>query len=307
LKFNPDGKFKIVQLTDIHYIHGNPNADIAIECINKMLDVEKPDLIIVTGDVIFGKPAEESMRTVMEQIAAKKTPFVILFGNHDDEFGLSRTQLLNIIKTYPYNLTDSVAGISGVTNGILTIKNNGGEDGIVLYYFDSNAYSGIENVKGYDYIKFDQIAWYKENSAAFTKRNKGKPIPSLAFFHIPFPEYSQAASSEQTPLIGTRREQVTSPRLNSGMFTAMKEMGDIIATFVGHDHDNDYAALWEGMLLVYGRYSGANTVYNNLKPNGCRVIELTEGKAGFKTWIRLNNAGNDIINVIHYPSDFKKK
>jgi 3',5'-cyclic AMP phosphodiesterase CpdA len=305
LKFNPNGKFKIVQLTDIHYIYGNPNSDIAIECINKMLDVEKPDLIIVTGDVIYGKPAEQSMRTVMEQIAAKKTPFVILFGNHDDEFGLSRAQLLDIIKTYPYNLTDSVAGLSGVTNGILTIKNHSGEDGVVLYCFDSNAYSGIENVKGYDYIKFDQIAWYKENSAAFTKQNKGKPIPSLAFFHIPFPEYSQAASNERTPLVGTRREAVTSPRLNSGMFTAMKEKGDVIATFVGHDHDNDYAALWEDMLLVYGRYSGANTVYNNLKPNGCRVIELTEGETGFKTWIRLNNAENAVINGINYPSDFK--
>jgi 3',5'-cyclic AMP phosphodiesterase CpdA len=306
LKFNPNGKFKIVQLTDIHYIYGNPNADVAIECINKMLDVEKPDLIIVTGDVIYGKPAEQSMRTVMEQIAAKKTPFVVLFGNHDDEFGLSRGQLLDIIKTYPYNLTDSVAGLSGVTNGILTIKNHGGEDGVVLYCFDSNAYSGIENVKGYDYIKFDQITWYKENSAAFTKRNKGKPIPSLAFFHIPFPEYGQAASNERTPLVGTRREAVTSPRLNSGLFTAMKEKGDIMATFAGHDHDNDYAALWEDVLLVYGRYSGANTVYNNLKPNGCRVIELTEGENGFKTWIRLNNAENAVVNVINYPSDFKK-
>ena len=24
LKFNKDGKFKIVQITDVHYIHGNP-------------------------------------------------------------------------------------------------------------------------------------------------------------------------------------------------------------------------------------------------------------------------------------------
>lgn len=25
LKFNKDGKFKIVQFTDVHYIHGNPS------------------------------------------------------------------------------------------------------------------------------------------------------------------------------------------------------------------------------------------------------------------------------------------
>jgi hypothetical protein len=199
-----------------------------------------------------------------------------------------------------------VNGLSGVANGILTVKKSDGKNGFILYYLDSNAYSGIENVKGYDYIKFDQIAWYKENSAAFTKQNDGKPVPSLAFFHIPFPEYGQAAASEQAPLIGTRRETVASPRLNSGMFAAMKEMGDIRATFVGHDHDNDYAVLWENILLVYGRYSGANTVYNNLKPNGCRVIELTEGEPGFQTWIRLNNANRDVINPVSYPSGLMK-
>jgi 3',5'-cyclic AMP phosphodiesterase CpdA len=296
LKFNTDGKFKIVQLTDIHYIFGKPESEIALECIDKTLDYEKPDLIIVTGDVIYGKPADESMRTVLTHIAAKKTPFVILFGNHDDEFELSRSELLKIIRTFPYNLTDTVKGLSGVTNGILTVKDRIGKDAFVLYYLDSNAYSRITGIKGYDYIHFDQVQWYRENSAAFTKRNGGKPIPSLAFFHIPFPEYAQAASDEKAPLIGTRREAVCSPQLNSGMFTAIKEMGDVAGVFVGHDHDNDYVTFWKDILLAYGRYSGANTVYNNLKPNGCRVIELTEGETAFKTWLRLSDGS--VINKL---------
>ena len=48
---------------------------------------------------------------------------------------------------------------------------------------------------------------------------------------------------------------------------------------VGHDHDDDYAVMWHGVLLAYGRYTGGDTVYNNL-PNGARVIELTEGENG---------------------------
>lgn len=38
----------------------------------------------------------------------------------------------------------------------------------------------------------------------------------------------------------------------------------------------------------YGRYTGGNTVYNNLS-NGARIIELTEGEKGFRTWIRVKN------------------
>ena len=34
LKFNKDGKFKIVQFTDVHYIYENPKSAISIERIN---------------------------------------------------------------------------------------------------------------------------------------------------------------------------------------------------------------------------------------------------------------------------------
>ena len=68
------------------------------------------------------------------------------------------------------------------------------------------------------------------------------------------------------------------------MFASMKEMGDILGVFVGHDHDDDYAVFWKGILLAYGRYTGGDTVYNNLS-NGARVIEMTEGSTNFRTWI----------------------
>lgn len=305
LQFNKDGKFKIVQFTDIHYIHNNPKSAISIERINEVLDAEKPDLVLFTGDVIYGKPAEEAMRTVLNLASSRKIPFGVTFGNHDDEQGLSRTQLYDIIQTIPYNLTDSVAGISGATNFILPLKTSDGkENAAILYCLDSHSYSQIKGIDGYDYIKFDQIDWYRNQSAAFTKQNGGTPLPSLAFFHIALPEYNQAASDESAIMVGTRKEKACAPQLNSGMFTAMKEMDDILGVFVGHDHDDDYAVFWKGILLAYGRYTGGDTVYNNLS-NGARVIEMTEGEKGFKSWIRLKD--NEIIHKINCPADFTKK
>lgn len=54
--------------------------------------------------------------------------------------------------------------------------------------------------------------------------------------------------------------------------------------FVGHDHDNDFLHIKDGVALVYGRYTGDDTVYNNLVP-GCRVIILKQGVRGFETYI----------------------
>lgn len=305
LKFNKEGKFKIVQFTDVHYIHNNPKSAISIERINEVLDAEKPDLVLFTGDIIYGKPAEEGMRTILNLAAKRKIPFGMTFGNHDNEQGLTRTELFDIIKTIPYNLTDSVAGVSGASNYILPIKSSDGDkDATILYCMDSHSYSQIKGIGGYDYIKFDQIQWYRENSAKYTKQNGGTPIPSLAFFHIALPEYNQAASDETAILVGTRKEKACAPQLNSGLFSSMKEMGDIKGVFVGHDHDDDYVVYWKGILLAYGRYTGGDTVYNNLS-NGARVIEMTEGENGFKTWIRLKD--NEIINKVNYPSDFIKK
>lgn len=304
LKFNANGKFKIVQFTDVHYIYNDERSAVSIERINQVLDAEKPDLVMFTGDVIYGKPAEEGMRTVLNIVSERKIPFGVVFGNHDDEQGLSRTELLKIIRSIPYNLTDSVAGIAGVTNFILPVKSSDGKkNAAVLYCMDSNSYSQIKGIGGYDYIRTNQIEWYKDNSRRFTAQNGGFPVPSYAFFHIALPEYNQAASSEDAILYGVRKERACAPQLNSGLFTAMKEMGDMKGMFVGHDHDNDYAVYWKGLLLAYGRYTGGNTVYNHL-PNGARVIELDEKAPEFKTWIRLKEGTEQSITC---PDDFIKK
>ena len=99
LRFSKSGKFKIVQFTDVHWIAGNPASDIAGERMNEVLDAEKPDLVIYTGDLIFGAPAREGYLKALEPVLKRKLPFAVTFGNHDDEQGLTREALLKIIQT----------------------------------------------------------------------------------------------------------------------------------------------------------------------------------------------------------------
>lgn len=308
LSYNKDGKFKILQLTDTHYVAGDPRSERALKNVIEMLDQEKPDLVIHTGDAIFGKPAEQSVREILEPISARKIPVAIAFGNHDEEFGKTREEMLDIVMSIPHNINTKTEGIYGVTNCTLELfSSDRNKIDRVFYLFDSNRGGTIEDIqKTYGHIHFDQIAWYRKQSEAYTKMNGGTPISSLAFFHIPLPEHKEAARDDENGrMIGTRGENVGSPKINSGLFVSMKEMKDIQAIFVGHDHNSDCAVYWNKMFFIYGRFSGCDTVYNDLKPNGARVIELTEGENGFRSWIRL--FGGEVIQNLKYPYDFVKK
>lgn len=306
LRFGPDGKFKIVQFTDVHWQPGNPASEEAALCMDAVLDAERPDLVIYTGDLAFAAPAREAVRKAVEPVVRRGIPFAVTWGNHDDEFDATREELFAVISAFPGNMTDSVAGLTGVTNCILPLLSSGSDStAAVLYVIDSNGYSTIPTAKGYAGIQLDQIDWYRDNSRRLTAANGGTPLPAMAFFHVPFNEVNTAASDESAILNGTRRERACSAPVNSGMFAEMLRCGDVMASFFGHDHINDYAVVYKGMLLAYGRYSGGRTVYCDIPGgNGARVIEMSEGARSFDSWIRMNDGS--VINRISFPHDFSR-
>lgn len=303
LKFNRDGKFKIVQFTDIHYKYDDQaNSRIALDRINEVLDAEHPDFVIFTGDVVVSNEAFKGLDIVLEPCIKRNVPFGVIFGNHDDEYDRTRPELYDYIAGKRGCLMPDRTGDTA-PDYVLTVMSSKdkNKDAALLYCMDSHSYTKIKSVPGYDWIKFGQIAWYRDKSREFTERNGGVPLPALAFFHIPIPEYRDAVLEEKNRLFGVRGEGVACPTTNSGLFTAIKECGDVMGTFVGHDHNNDYAVAYKEVLLAYGRYTGGNTVYNNLA-NGARVIVLQEGERRFDSYIRL--AGGEIESRISYPDSF---
>lgn len=74
LQFNKNGEFKIVQFTDIHFKYGNPASDIALKRIGEVLDAERPDLVVFTGDVVYAAPADTAMRKVLSHATDRKIP-----------------------------------------------------------------------------------------------------------------------------------------------------------------------------------------------------------------------------------------
>lgn len=301
ITFHKDGKLKIVQFTDVHWRAGDPATADAAANMNRVLDEEKPDIVVYTGDITTGKPATEGLDKAFEPVISRHIPFAVTFGNHDDEQDLTRPQLYDYVKTKQGCLNADADGYDFI---VRILSSNSKKTEAILYILDSNAYSTIDSLKGYGWFRRSQIDWYAEKSAQLTSANGGKPLPALAFFHIPFPEYNDASTAVSNPLIGQRGENACSPVINTGMFAAMLEAGDVMGTFVGHDHVNNYVTPWHGILLCYGQFTGGKTTYTDGR-RGARVIELSEGKRTFKTWIRMSDG--TVKDKVNWPEDFNDK
>ncbi len=283
LQFNENQTFKIAQFTDIHWRNENEEQCAKTEeVIRQILEIEKPDLAVLTGDIV-NHPAEDGWKRVTSFFTDAGVNFAVTMGNHDHESEWTHQQIFEFLASKPGFVGEiGPEDISGEGNYIITLQ-SAESDAVkaLLYFFDSNAYAPDKTVSDYDWIKFDQIAWYREQSKNYTAKNGGEPYPALAFFHIPLPEYSEVIGKPTT--IGESDERICSPEINTGMFASMWEMKDVMGTFVGHDHNNNYIGIYNGIALAYGQSSGYGG-YGNMK--GSRIIELQEGKYGFNTWVR---------------------
>lgn len=310
LAFDKNGKFKIIQFTDIHYKANSDESAKSIKMMEMLLDEEKPDMVAFTGDIVTNKDSKTGWDEVLETVISRKIPHAVVLGNHDDEQNWTRKDIIDYVMTKPFSMTQKgPAYLKGASNYILEVDGKNNKSEAILYFMDSNAYNKIGEQKGYDWFGFDQVDWYKQNSAYYTKQNGDKPYPALAFFHIPLQEYTLLSDTtknyiKQSPVFGTRTEKECPGFLNTGMFTAMVLGGDVMGTFTGHDHDNDYIGYLNGICLAYGRFSGSKTTYTNLG-YGARVIELQEGKRSFDSWIRTHD--NQVIHKVNYPNSFETK
>lgn len=296
------GLFKIVQITDLHYKLGVKASEQGLACVREMVETEKPDLVVVTGDIIYSAPADSTLSVVLKTFAKLGVPFCMTFGNHDYDFKTPAVALYNQMQKTPNCVMPVLQG-KNTDYSLPILSSNGKRTAAVLYCIDTHNKPAIGGIGGYQWISHNQITWYRQRSMVYKQKNGGRPVPSLAFLHIPLPEFNYATANTQCPMYGSRLEKAYSPSINSGMFASIKEMGDIMGVFCGHDHDNDYAVSYFNVLLAHGRFSGGNTEYNHLT-RGARVIVLKEGKREFDTWIR--EVGGNVLYRTTYPKSYVK-
>lgn len=292
--FITDRPFKILQLTDIHIGGGWMSLKkdaMALNAVAAMVTAEKPDLVIVTGDVSYpvpfqagtfnNKSSAKIFANLMESLGVYWT---LTFGNHDTEAYsyFSRDTIGDLYESEEYRHCLFQKGpeeVDGVGNHIINIKNSKNEITQTLFMLDSHSYTdgdifGI--MWKYDNIHENQVEWYSETLDKLNKENNetlkanGKEpnsaIKSLAFFHIPLTEQKKAwdeyaangyKDTDDVKLIygvaGETGKVVFCGMNEDNLFEKMQEKGSTQGVFFGHDHYNNLSFNYKGIRLTYGK------------------------------------------------------
>ncbi len=314
LQFNKDGKFTILNLSDIQ--DGYPINPLTKKYIEDTVDMVKPDLIVLTGDNISGydvpekKDAELAISEYMDIFQKRNIKVAAVFGNHDDEETKStKEHQLSVYESY-----DCYVGERGFcvkdrvgTYNLPIMKSDNSSYGFNLWLTDSGTYNTENEYGGYACVYKEQIDWYKKTAAELKKENGGKVVPSINFQHIIVPEIYDALKQvkflwfgriirKKNPLSdktkfyvlpkdakGQLREYPCPPYYNNGQYDAMLEMGDILATVSGHDHENSFEIDYKGIKIINTPTVGFNA-YNDINI-GSRVFVIDENKPeSFETY-----------------------
>lgn len=246
-RINDNGRFKVMQLADLHLSTGlgdcrDPvpaqtvpgqrcEADPrTLEFVERLLDEEKPDMVVLTGDQVNGETAPDAQSAVFKSVnllIERKIPYAAIFGNHDDEGDLDREHLMSIYEDLPYSL--STAGpedIDGVGNYIVEVLDRGKSthSALTFYFLDTHSYSPDERqFRGYDWIKPSQTRWFKNTAQSLRRKHQeySHIHMNMAFIHIPLPEYRSNGKYWK----GSWAEPPTAPGFNSGFKDALEEEG----------------------------------------------------------------------------------
>ena len=304
-----DDEINVMQLTDVHLGGGILSVkkdNLAINAVSAMISAEKPDLVVVTGDIAYPVPFQsltfnnkngaKLFAQLMEQLGVYWAP---VFGNHDTEAYsfYTREQIYDFYTSGDYPHCIMQAGpedVDGVGNYVVNVKKTSGEITQSLFLLDSHSY--VDNdyfgiMWKYDTIHENQVQWYEDTLAKLTEENGGAAPKSLVFFHIPLPEMKEAydewaengfKDTENVSHIygyaGEHKSVVYGSEHNYGFFDKARELGSTQGILCGHDHLNNFAVDYKGMRMSYS-YSVDYLAYVGIMKyglqRGCTMIDIS--------------------------------
>lgn len=284
------------------------------ETIRKLIEQTQPDLITMTGDQTWTAMQKQSAKHLVAFMDSFKIPWAPVFGNHDGEGNADKNWLADQYMSSEYCLfKKGPNNIGGVGNYIINIMEgdkiiqslimmDSGQgrsypedpdqtNPIYMYADELDGGEYVLNADGtrkqaqvgtdYEFISETQVQWYKWAINGATAANGGETPESIVFFHIALPEYYYAylqwkeSGYDASMGFGEKREQVCCPKVNTGLFAAMQELGSTKNVVVGHDHINTYSVLYEGIRLTYGLKTG-DRCYRDEDLNGGTLLTISQ-------------------------------
>ena len=327
LKFNDNGKFKIMQINDTQDTDKMNKRTEAF--IRKAVAQEKPDLVVIPGDVcndIFiganAKRVKQSLRNLASLLNELKVPFAYTPGNHDHDKDdmVSPLEQMQVFDEFEYNIWDSTKTTDPGTYNIPIMSSDGSRMALNVYMIDSQNKSGLAN--GYTGPNPETVEWYKAKSDELKAANGGNVVPSLVFQHVPVSEIYQCLTKTDVKHANDAIFSLNDNNWylvnNDYMFTdatrmkkndnyvgeapcseienaagneyeAWLEKGDVIGAFFAHDHVNHFIMETDEHIIM--GYNGGTgfAAYGRGAHRSIRVYEFNE-----------NDVKNYTIDSVYY-------
>ena len=312
LRYPPHSSiFKIVLFTDLHYGEGYDLDAMTDQLQHNILVNQRPNLVVYGGDFVSGffwdgiekNWIRSRLRQLTNHTRSLSIPYAFILGNHDDEADVTnRHDILQLIQTI-----DNHAGLSltrqgpswtgGASNYFLDVYRNDNDNNTRahrLWFFDSGARGCGGVAHGWGCVASSTIAWATKLQQGVLASSPPSSS-SLAFVHIPLEEHLHAYH-QSLDVVGSKQEPCNCPSVNTDLFQSLLVNHKVGAVWCGHDHGNDFSALYRGVRVGYGRKGGYGG-YNGGLYKGARVIELHPGQptATAPSWIVLSDGVTKVV------------
>lgn len=304
LRFNNDGHFRILMVSDFHSTkNSNLKQDYSekmIDGFRALIDETKPDFVMIGGDQCIDAETIEGARARMEYLMTpvleSKLPWAAVFGNHDNEMGLPVCEEEKAYEEIDGCLNEAgPEDIDGTGNYCLPVMNHDGSS-VAFNIFALDSHREIRDlIDKFNLAEdtrlilprhfndgqtgcmpdFEQIMWYY-NTSKEAEKKAGRKIPAVMFMHIPLPEFLHVVRNpEHCNAVGSKREALGCCEVNFGLFAACLQRGDVKGIFFGHEHLCDIQGQYCGITMAQDAAIGFNmSAHDDLR--GGRVIDIYE-------------------------------
>jgi len=266
---------RVLQITDTHF--GNPKPEYrekdqrTCRTITGLIETHRPDLIVHTGDFV-NNDNKDCTWDGLDFMNALPVPWCHTLGNHDvdpENGSLPVEEYRKRMRNAAFGYFDR-NGRRYYAYRLDLIPKGQSKPAYGIFCFDSGY---AKNAK---HVSDEQLEWFAGQMASDRRANITCPL--LAMLHIPTVEFKRLRESGK--YTGRADEEVCCETDTGRTFEAFKKSRRIRAVFCGHDHVNDFCGMWDGIELVYGRWTGWGGYGEGER--GGRLIEIDPATGAYR-------------------------